>query len=266
MMQRNAGLRPGEVALVGAGPGDVELLTLKALRLLQQADAVVYDRLVGEEILALIPARAQRHDVGKGCGVKSLSQEAIGELLISLALQGKRVVRLKGGDPYVFGRGGEEALALQARGIRFVVVPGITAALGCAASCGIPLTHRGISRSVTLVTGHLQAEAQQSEQLFHGWQALVSGGHTLVFYMGLEQADHIQQGLLSAGADGSLPVALIIAGTMRHQQVVISSLSDLAQQAERLKGQTPVLILVGEVVRLRDQLTQIGETLLSQVA
>ena len=266
MMQRNAGLRPGEVALVGAGPGDVELLTLKALHLLQQADAVVYDRLVGEEILALIPARAQRHDVGKRCGVKSLSQEAIGELLISLALQGKRVVRLKGGDPYVFGRGGEEALALQARGIRFVVVPGITAALGCAASCGIPLTHRGISRSVTLVTGHLQAEAQQSEQLFHGWQALVSGGHTLVFYMGLEQADHIQQGLLSAGADGSLPVALIIAGTMRHQQVVISSLSDLAQQAERLKGQTPVLILVGEVVRLREQLAQMGETLLSQVA
>lgn len=266
MKQRNVGLGPGEVALVGAGPGDVELLTLKALRLLQQADVVVYDRLVGEEILALIPDRAQRHDVGKRCGIKSLSQEAICELLISLALQGKRVVRLKGGDPYVFGRGGEEALALQARGIRFVVVPGITAALGCAASSGIPLTHRGISRSVTLVTGHLQAEAQQSEQLFNGWQVLVRGGHTLVFYMGLEQAAHIQQGLLLAGAGGAVPVALIIAGTTRRQQVVVSSLSDLAQQAERLKGQTPVLILVGEVVRLREQLAQMAETLLPQVA
>lgn len=266
MMQRNVGLGPGEVALVGAGPGDVELLTLKALRLLQQADAVVYDRLVGEEILTLIPARAQRHDVGKRCGVKSLSQEAIGELLISLALQGKRVVRLKGGDPYVFGRGGEEALALQARGIRFVVVPGITAALGCAASCGIPLTHRGISRSVTLVTGHLQAEAQQSEQLFHGWQALVSGGHTLVFYMGLEQAAHIRGGLLAAGAARELPVALIVAGTTRRQRVVTTTLDGLELQAERLKGETPVLILVGEVVRLREQLAQVAETLLPQVA
>lgn len=266
MQQGNGILHPGQVALVGAGPGDVELLTLKALRLLQQADAVVYDRLVGEEILALIPVSAQRHDVGKRCGVKSLPQEAIGELLISLALQGKRVVRLKGGDPYVFGRGGEEALALQARGIRFLVVPGITAALGCAASCGIPLTHRGISRSVTLVTGHLQAESQQSEQLFQGWQALVSGGHTLVFYMGLEQADHIQRGLLLAGAATSLPVALIIAGTTRRQRVVITDLAGVAQQAECLKGETPVLILVGEVVRLREQLMELSACVWPQVA
>jgi uroporphyrin-III C-methyltransferase len=266
MQQGNVRLDSGQVALVGAGPGDVDLLTLKAFKLILQADAVVYDRLVGEEILALIPAQAQRHDVGKRCGVKSLSQEAIGELLITLALQGKRVVRLKGGDPYVFGRGGEEALALQARGVPFFVVPGITAALGCAASCGIPLTHRGISRSVTLVTGHLQAEAQESEQLFHGWQALVSGGHTLVFYMGLEQAAHIRGGLLAAGAARELPVALIVAGTTRRQRVVTTTLDGLELQAERLQGETPVLILVGEVVRLREQLSQLGQDLWPQVA
>jgi uroporphyrin-III C-methyltransferase len=255
MQQGNVRLDSGQVALVGAGPGDVDLLTLKAFKLIQQADAVVYDRLVGEEILALIPAQAQRHDVGKRCGVKSLSQEAIGELLITLALH-----------PYVFGRGGEEALALQARGVPFFVVPGITAALGCAASCGIPLTHRGISRSVTLVTGHLQAETQESEQLFQGWQALVSGGHTLVFYMGLEQAAHIRGGLLAAGAAQALPIALIVAGTTRRQRVVTTTLDGLVLQAERLQGETPVLILVGEVVRLREQLSQLGQDLWPQVA
>lgn len=257
----------GSVALVGAGPGDVELLTIKALRHIEQAEVVVYDRLVGEEILALIPAHVERHDVGKRCGVKTLSQPQISALLVALARQGKRVVRLKGGDPYVFGRGGEEALVLQQAGIAFTVVPGITAALGCAASCGIPLTHRGLARSVTLVTGHLQQEVDDSAQLqFEGWRSLVSAGHTMVFYMGLEQADSICSGLLSVGAQPSLPVALIVAGTSARQRVVTCSLANLASQAARLKGESPVLIMVGEVVRLREQLAQVSREVWQQVA
>ena len=257
----------GSVALVGAGPGDVELLTIKALRHIEQAEVVVYDRLVGEEILALIPAHVERYDVGKRCGVKTLSQPQISALLVALARQGKRVVRLKGGDPYVFGRGGEEALVLQQAGIAFTVVPGITAALGCAASCGIPLTHRGLARSVTLVTGHLQQEVDDSAQLqFEGWRSLVSAGHTMVFYMGLEQADSICTGLLSVGAQPSLPVALIVAGTSARQRVVTCSLANLASQAARLKGESPVLIMVGEVVRLREQLAQVSREVWQQVA
>ncbi|WP_409422188.1 uroporphyrinogen-III C-methyltransferase [Pseudaeromonas sp. ZJS20] len=243
----------GFVALVGAGPGDAELLTVKALRRLQQAEVVVFDRLVGEEILALIPASAEQFDVGKRCGAPSLSQGAINRLLVQQALRGKRVVRLKGGDPFVFGRGGEEALSLAEAGIPYEVVPGITAALGCGAATQIPLTHRGLARSVTLVTGHLQ-----DGSCFAPWQALVKGGGTLVFYMGLEQAARIEQGLLAAGAAPDLPVALVVAGTSARQQVITSCLSALSQQALALKGQSPVLMILGEVVMLREQLQRLA--------
>ena len=176
------------------------------------------------------------------------------------------MVRLKGGDPYVFGRGGEEALCLRQHNIPFSVVPGITAALGCAASCDIPLTHRGVARSVTLITGHLQAGPGKQSLPFMGWSQLLGEGHTLVFYMGLEQAATIRQGLTGHGQLGSVPVALIVAGTTARQRVVTTTLGELERQAERLKGETPVLIMVGEVVRLREQLAQLGQDLLANVA
>ena len=185
---------------------------------------------------------------------------------MQLGKQGKRVVRLKGGDPYVFGRGGEEALCLRQHNIPFSVVPGITAALGCAASCDIPLTHRGVARSVTLITGHLQAGPGKQSLPFMGWSQLLGEGHTLVFYMGLEQAATIRQGLTGHGQLGSVPVALIVAGTTARQRVVTTTLGELERQAERLKGETPVLIMVGEVVRLREQLAQLGQDLLANVA
>ncbi|WP_224432215.1 uroporphyrinogen-III C-methyltransferase [Aeromonas rivuli] len=249
------------IALVGAGPGPLELLTLRALRRIEAAEVVVYDRLVGAEILAIIPVGAARFDVGKRCGEPSPSQQEINALLLALARTGKRVVRLKGGDPLIFGRGGEEALYLAHHGFRAELVPGITAALGCAASTAIPLTHRGLARSVTLVTGHLQGE-----ESFNGWRTLVGEGQTLVCYMGLEQAGKIEAGLLGAGADGALPVALIVAGCSEHERVIRCRLGGLARAAEALRGATPVLIILGEVVALRDELDQLLTGLESRVA
>jgi len=251
----------GLVSLVGAGPGDPDLLTIKALRCLQQADVVVYDRLVSDEILALIPATTVRHDVGKRCGQPSLKQEDISALLVTLSRKYRRIVRLKGGDPYVFGRGGEEALLLVAHQVPFEVVPGITAAIGCAAATGIPLTHRGLSRSVTLVTGHVQDGGE-----FHGWSGLVKAGGTLVFYMGLERATELRCGLLQAGAPADLPIALVAAGTTRQQRVEVTTLACLEKTAHVLTGLTPVLMIMGEVVQLRAELGNITETLLQSVA
>jgi len=251
----------GLVSLVGAGPGDPDLLTIKALRCLQQADVVVYDRLVSDEILALIPATTVRHDVGKRCGQPSLKQEDISALLVTLSRKYRRIVRLKGGDPYVFGRGGEEALLLVAHQVPFEVVPGITAAIGCAAATGIPLTHRGLSRSVTLVTGHVQDGGE-----FHGWSGLVKAGGTLVFYMGLERATELRRGLLQAGAPADLPIALVAAGTTRQQRVEVTTLACLEKTAHVLTGLTPVLMIMGEVVQLRAELGNITETLLQSVA
>ena len=251
----------GFVSLVGAGPGDPDLLTVKALRSIQQADVVVFDRLVSDDILQLIPASAARYDVGKRCGQPSLKQEDISELLVTLAGKYKRIVRLKGGDPYVFGRGGEEALLLVANGVPFEVVPGITAAIGCAAATGIPLTHRGLSRSVTLVTGHVQDGSE-----FHGWSGLVKAGGTLVFYMGLERATELRRGLLQAGAPADLPIALVVAGTTRQQRVEVTTLACLEQTAHTLTRLTPVLMIMGEVVQLRAELGDMAETLLQSVA
>lgn len=250
-----------QISLVGAGPGPLELLTLRALHRLEAAEVVVYDRLVGSEILARIPHGAARFDVGKRCGEPSPTQEEINALLLALARTGKRVVRLKGGDPLVFGRGGEEALHLARHGIEAELVPGITAALGCAASSFIPLTHRGLSRSLTLVTGHLMDERD-----YQGWQGLTRAGHTLVFYMGLERAARIREGMLRAGAPGALPVALVVAGSSPRQQVHEATLDGLEQAARALLGQSPVLIIMGEVVRLRAELQGLLTEALERVA
>ncbi|WP_429081444.1 uroporphyrinogen-III C-methyltransferase [Aeromonas bivalvium] len=249
------------ISLVGAGPGPLELLTLRALRRIEAAEAVVYDRLVGAEILARIPVGAARFDVGKRCGEPSPSQQEINALLLALARTGKRVVRLKGGDPLIFGRGGEEALHLARHGFEAELVPGITAALGCAASSAIPLTLRGLARSVTLLTGHLQGGEQ-----FGGWGALVAAGHTLVCYMGLEQAARIEAGLRGAGADAALPVALIVAGCSERERVVRCRLDGLSRAALALEGETPVLIILGQVVALRDELKGLLGALASRVA
>ncbi|MNH09747.1 Siroheme synthase [compost metagenome] len=222
---------------------------------------MIYDRLVGSEILARIPHGAARFDVGKRCGEPSPSQAQINALLLALARTGKRVVRLKGGDPLVFGRGGEEALHLARHGIEAELVPGITAALGCAASSLIPLTHRGLARSLTLVTGHLMDERD-----YQGWQGLTRAGHTLVFYMGLERAARIRQGLLAAGASPDLPVALVVAGCSPQQRVHETRLAALEEAALALLGQSPVLMIMGEVVSLRTELNALLTQALDRVA
>ncbi len=236
----------GEVTLVGAGPGDAGLLTLKGLQQIQQADVIVYDRLVSEEILNLVRRDAERIFVGKRAGHHCVPQAQINQLLLEQAQCGKRVVRLKGGDPFIFGRGGEELEILAQHQIPFSVVPGVTAASGCSAYSGIPLTHRDHAQSVRLVTGHLQQENALE------WEKLAAEQQTLVFYMGLTQAPHIQQQLLLHGMRADMPVALVENGTSTRQRVVtgtLERLSDLAQQVE-----SPSLIIIGSVVSLRDRL------------
>jgi len=236
----------GEVALVGAGPGDAGLLTLKGLQLIQQADVIVYDRLVSDEILNLVRRDAERIFVGKRAGHHCVPQDEINQLLCKQAQRGKRVVRLKGGDPFIFGRGGEELEALAQLQIPFSVVPGITAASGCAAYSGIPLTHRDHAQSVRLVTGHLQKTGTLA------WQTLAAEQQTLVFYMGLAQAGEIQQQLIKYGMRSDMPVALVENGTSTRQRVVTGTLSEL----EVLAGQviSPSLMIIGSVVSLRDSL------------
>ena len=236
----------GEVTLVGAGPGDAGLLTLKGLQQIQQADVIVYDRLVSGEILNLVRRDAERIFVGKRAGHHCVPQEQINQLLLEQAQRGKRVVRLKGGDPFIFGRGGEELEALAQHHIPFSVVPGVTAASGCSAYSGIPLTHRDHAQSVRLVTGHLQQKNALE------WEKLAAEQQTLVFYMGLSQAPHIQLQLMRHGMRADMPVALIENGTSTRQRVVtgtLDRLSELAQQVE-----SPSLIIIGSVVSLRDRL------------
>lgn len=236
--------RRGKVTLVGAGPGDPELLTVKAARLIAAAELVVYDRLVGEAVLDLIAPTARRVDVGKETGRHSVPQDGINRLLVDLALAGNDVVRLKGGDPFIFGRGGEEAEALAAAGVPFEVVPGITAAAGCAASAGIPLTHRGVAESVRLVTGH----RMDDRDLDLDWTSLADPRCTLVVYMGVASAERLAGGLRGAGLSGETPVAIIERGTTVHQRTLYTTLERLAADMARWQPKPPSLLIIGQVV------------------
>lgn len=240
----------GFVSLVGAGPGDAELLTIKALRLIETADVVIYDRLVSDDILNLIPAGVSRISVAKSPGKHCVPQEQINETLVNLAKAGRHIVRLKGGDPYMFGRGGEEALILKKHNISFEVVPGITAASGCSAYSGIPLTHRGMSRRVQLITGHLN----ENEPLDLNWQSIADPESTLVIYMGMANLPLIVDSLIDAGLSASTPAAAIQDGTTGTQQCVISTLAQLEQAIRHKKMKAPVMIIIGEVVSLADEL------------
>ncbi|RAU23403.1 uroporphyrinogen-III C-methyltransferase [Paramagnetospirillum kuznetsovii] len=237
---------PPLVHLVGAGPGDPDLLTVKALRLIQSADVVVYDRLVGDGILDLIPAGTTRISVGKESGHHLLPQDEINDLLVSLARPDRTVVRLKGGDPFVFGRGGEEALYLARYGVAVEVVPGITAAAGCAAMAGIPLTHRDVARSVRLITGHLS----EDRALELDWDSLADPSCTLVIYMGVATIGRIAEGLMAAGLPPDTPVAVVERGTSGAARTLRSVLSAIGGAVEAWHIRPPALIIIGKVVGL----------------
>ena len=236
----------GEVVLVGAGPGDAGLLTLKGLQQIQQADVVVYDRLVSDDIMNLVRRDADRVFVGKRSGYHCVPQEEINQILLREAQKGRRVVRLKGGDPFIFGRGGEELETLCEAGIPFSVVPGITAASGCSAYSGIPLTHRDFAQGVRLVTGHLKTGGELD------WANLAVEKQTLVFYMGLNQAPAIREKLIAHGMAEDMPAAIVENGTAVTQKVVSGTLGQLDILAQQMAS--PALIIVGRVVGLRDKL------------
>jgi uroporphyrin-III C-methyltransferase/precorrin-2 dehydrogenase/sirohydrochlorin ferrochelatase len=235
----------GAVTLVGAGPGDPELLTLKALRALQDADVIFHDRLVSPAILDYARRDATLVSVGKSAGGASTSQHDINQLLIEHARQGQRVVRLKGGDPFIFGRGGEELEALARAGIDFSVIPGITAASGVAAYAGIPLTHRDHAHSVSFVTGHADKDGKEPD-----WRALAAPGATVVFYMGLGRLAHIVQQLLHAGATADRPAAIVAHGTLPNQRVFTATIATIADAVAPAKLESPALLIVGDVVAL----------------
>ncbi len=245
---------PGEVFLIGAGPGDPDLMTFKAVRLLQSADVVLFDRLVSEPILELSRRDAERIYVGKARAQHAVPQKQINQLLVDLALQGKRVVRLKGGDPFIFGRGGEEIELLAKHNIPFQIVPGITAASGAACYAGIPLTHRDYAQSVRFITGHLKTDSTD-----HDWSQFQSTTETLVFYMGLAGLPVICEQLQRCGRLAETPIALVERGTLLDQRVLIGTLGTMVSVVQREKPRAPTLIIVGDVVRLHDELSWFGE-------
>lgn len=241
---------PGRVYLVGAGPGAPDLLTVRAHRLIQRARVLVYDRLVSEEILALAPESATRVFVGKAPSRHSLSQTEINALLVSLAMTGRDVVRLKGGDPFIFGRGGEEAEQLALHGIAFEVVPGITAASGCTTSLGIPLTHRGVATGARFVTGH----CREGVDLDLNWNSLADPQTTLVVYMGLANARCMSERLQEAGLSGDTPALAIASGTTPQQRTCRSTLRDLPRDVAAAGLRAPVLLVIGKVVAEAERL------------
>lgn len=236
--------KQGFVSIVGAGPGPVDLMTLRALDRLQRAEVVVHDRLITPEVLSMIPSKAQRLYVGKALGNHSVPQVQIHALLVQHAKLGKRVVRLKGGDPYIFGRGGEEVQALRAEGISFEVVPGVTAASGCSAAAGIPLTHRDLAASCVFLPGHLA-----NDNATHDWVALARPGQTRVFYMGVQGLAQIAKLLISHGLPSNTPAAIVRDGTRAAQTVVATGLSHLVALAPSY-GPQPGLLIIGETVQL----------------
>jgi uroporphyrin-III C-methyltransferase len=238
----------GKVYLVGAGPGDPELLTLKALRLLQSADVVLHDDLVAPEILKLIPSTAQIHNVGKRCGKKKILQGEINDLMVALAVSGLRVVRLKGGDPLIFGRAGEEIETLRRNNIPFEIVPGVTSAMGAAAAAQIPLTHRQASSALVLITAH-QAPEKDAGKDASDWSKFVATGATLVIYMPGQNYSDLAKRLTTAGLAGETPCAVISRATTRHQRTHRATVFDLHRTPQLA---APTLLVVGEVVRLAD--------------
>ncbi len=250
LAMEDAGASMGEVYLVGAGPGDPDLLTFRAMRLMQQADVVVYDRLVAKPILDMVRKDARHIYVGKERNKHAMRQEEINKLLAQLAKEGHRVLRLKGGDPFIFGRGGEEIDTLASEGVPFQVVPGITAAAGCASYTGIPLTHRDYAQSVTFVTGHLK-----DGSINLNWPQLAQPRQTVVFYMGLVGLPVIREQLLAHGVPGAMPVALVQQGTTHLQKVYSGTLENILEVVDREQPKPPTLIIVGEVVKLRERLS-----------
>lgn len=242
-------LNKGEVALVGSGPGDAELLTIRAMRFIQQAEIAIYDRLVSEEILALLPEDCERFYVGKEQAKHCVPQDRINEILVEQAKLGKKVLRLKGGDPFIFGRGGEEAEFMLARGVSCHICPGITAASGCTTYAGIPLTHRGVAQGCTFITGHIQ----NNGQLNLPWSSLSNASQTVVFYMGINTLPKIAEELVNHGRSADTPAALIRKGTQPEQKTYRGTIGNLAELVEKHNITPPTLIVIGDVV---NQLTE----------
>ncbi len=241
--------RTGCVYLVGAGPGDAQLLTLRAVRLLQSADVVVYDNLVSPEVLDFLPQEAERIYAGKRRNEHTMRQEQINALLVKLAGQGKQVVRLKGGDPFIFGRGGEELQTLAAHGVAFEVVPGVTAASGVSSYAGIPLTHRDYAQTCLFVTGHLKDGTADLD-----WPSLVRPNQTVVIYMGLNGLPDISRRMIEHGAPSDMPVAVVQDGSTRTQKVVTGTLTDIATRVTEQGLKSPSLTIIGNVVKLHAEL------------